>query len=339
MVTLSILIPTYNRAQKLLRLLQEIYSQIIAENLGDQIKVLISDNASKDTTKEICIQYLVDKPNFQYFRQSSNLGPNLNFLFLFEQAKTHYIWFICDDDIPLPGAIAKVLSGLENYKPDVLLFSFIQPPGSKHRAFNFTNYYEIVRDPEQIIKLVWNPKASTYVMRRIELTPDIRRELEPHYESGYLFVDITYSVLGTSNNPTLCIISEALATCDEDYVKFEFTPGILTNTYKIFYHPFVLKHFPSLPEQFKDQSYCVEIQFLFAVKMGSLIVENIRIYDEAIEQMEYKLIPLLKNPRSFIQLFFMKNNLTNLYKKIKPAVALYRHLRGSILQKKTACYL
>ncbi len=58
MAKLSILIPTYNRAPKLGRLLQNIQTEIATSGLDWQIDVLVSDNASTDSTPDVVTSFI-----------------------------------------------------------------------------------------------------------------------------------------------------------------------------------------------------------------------------------------------------------------------------------------
>ena len=143
MPSLSIVIPTFNRAGKLLRLLNNIELELFRSNLSVPIQVIVSDNASTDNTREVVSSFEATMFKLDYFCQQKNLGFDGNVRFLYDVANTDYIWFFSDDDILLPGAIATVIKGLLETKPDVLLFSFIQPRGSEIRTFNLPGQFEV----------------------------------------------------------------------------------------------------------------------------------------------------------------------------------------------------
>ena len=332
MAKLSVLIPTYNRANKLLRLLKNIETNIVDSNIKEEIEVLISDNASEDNTQEVVADYQTDKFKITYFRQSINLRFDGNVRFLYEQANTDYVWFFADDDIMLPGAILTILEGIERYKPDVLLSSFIQPPGWEGRTYTFPNRYEIITDPKTMIELVFKcTKLSVYVMKKVSFSSKQLNELKPFYENGFYFVDLSYSVLGLRDKPKLCIVSEPLSTCDDDYIKFDFPPGVFKDMYKVFYHPFVLKYHPDMIKKWRFRSYYMEIESLFAIKTGALITDKMDVYDRGIRDMKVMMIPLIKSPRVFILFIILKMNLVNAYKKIRPAVKMVTNVYRKIL--------
>lgn len=327
MVTLSLLIPTYNRSQKLSRLLKIIEKEINTLNLNEHVKVLVSDNASIDDTPAMLSEFSKKKFNLQYIRQPENIGAERNMLFLYQQAKTEYIWYIADDDIPLQGAISKIYESLNSCNPDVLLFSFIQPPGVKLKTFNFPENITIIREPKLIVELVSRyPKVSTYVLRKTSFTFAELEEIESFIGYEFIFLDIAFSVLQVSKKPTLCILSEHLATCDEDYRYFNFDPKGFLQSYKVFYHPFVKRYLPYLAEKRINVAYYTTIHFLFAVKTGFLIPSDFNKYDMAIKDIEYRFKALVKNPRVLFKLFIMKNNLVGYYKTLNPLLSILRGL-------------
>jgi glycosyltransferase involved in cell wall biosynthesis len=90
--TVTIGIPTYNRADKFLR-------SAIDSALGqtwEDIEIIVSDNCSTDDTPEIVAGY--SDPRIRYVRQQTNIGPNNNFNFCVENARGHYFLLFPDDD-------------------------------------------------------------------------------------------------------------------------------------------------------------------------------------------------------------------------------------------------
>ena len=323
MPTLSILIPTYNRVHKLLRLLKNIETEIVDTNISDPIHVIVSDNGSSDDTQTEILHFKATKYKFSYFRQEKNIGFDGNVRFLYNKADTDYVWLFADDDILLPGAISMVIKGLKETGPDVLLFSFIQPPGSEFRTFNLPGQFEVITDPKEIIKFVVKyMKISIYVLRKIEFNEAQRTELVPFYENGYFFVDLCYSVISTADKPRLCIISQPLATCDDDYINIRYGTGIFLGMFNIFYHPFVRTHLPNMAKEYRIQSYYSAIQLMFAVKMGSLKSDDPAFFEKEIRS--FKIMPylLLKSPRAFMQLLLLKLGLVWLYKEYKRYLGL-----------------
>ena len=75
MPVISICIPTYNRS----RMLAELLDSIVAQELPDDIEVIVSDDASSDDTAEIAEAYSRSIKNYTFIRQPVNLGMDRNF--------------------------------------------------------------------------------------------------------------------------------------------------------------------------------------------------------------------------------------------------------------------
>ena len=56
----------------------------------DDFKLIISDNASTDSTQKICEEYAKKDNRIQYVKQKKNLGLLKNWNFLLENATTKY---------------------------------------------------------------------------------------------------------------------------------------------------------------------------------------------------------------------------------------------------------
>jgi glycosyltransferase involved in cell wall biosynthesis len=73
----------------------------------------ISDNASTDSTQEICEQAAARDSRIVYTRQKNNIGAFLNFRFVLEQANTPYFMWAAHDDSWGPTFIEKNLMQLK----------------------------------------------------------------------------------------------------------------------------------------------------------------------------------------------------------------------------------
>ena len=116
---LCIIVPTYNRAPHLRRLLAGLQREV--EGLSAQLQFVIGDNASEDGTEAITAEFARAVPNVTVLRHASNVGPDENFCACIERATAHYFWIIGDDDLVRPGALkAVVLPVLAKHQPNLL---------------------------------------------------------------------------------------------------------------------------------------------------------------------------------------------------------------------------
>jgi glycosyltransferase involved in cell wall biosynthesis len=120
---LTIAIPTYNRAHTLEKIINQLKGQS-----KYKFTILISDDCSPDKgeTEKMVKKCQKEMPNLVFHRNRKNLGYSGNVCKLYELSKTRYIWFICDDDTVLPGAVDKILNSLVKYEPVVAIFNFKQ---------------------------------------------------------------------------------------------------------------------------------------------------------------------------------------------------------------------
>ncbi|KAF0196337.1 MAG: abequosyltransferase [Bacillota bacterium] len=106
-IKLSICIPTYNRSSFLTFAVNTIGPQ-----LTDGVEIVISDNASSDDTQAVVGELMQRWPAIRYVRQDQNVGLDRNLLYLVEQARGEYCWFVSDDDGFCEGAISTMLGAL-----------------------------------------------------------------------------------------------------------------------------------------------------------------------------------------------------------------------------------
>lgn len=113
MLKLTIGIPTYNRANLLLEVMQ-ITSQQIREVENFDVEILVSDNASTDNTAEIIKSFQKNNLDIyiQYHCNKSNLGYDENVNKLFQLASGDYVMTLSDDDGIEPNAIVTICDAL-----------------------------------------------------------------------------------------------------------------------------------------------------------------------------------------------------------------------------------
>lgn len=106
---LSLCIPTYNRATFLDSSLQRIKSQVGEFVVKCNWELIVSDNCSTDTTREVVQKYVNEGMLINYMRNSSNIGGDRNFVQCFKRATGKYIWLLGDDDYLKRGTLDKIL--------------------------------------------------------------------------------------------------------------------------------------------------------------------------------------------------------------------------------------
>jgi glycosyltransferase involved in cell wall biosynthesis len=109
---LTIIVPTYNRAENLAFLLEAL--QRDCKPVQETVSVLVSDNASTDGTGEVIKAMQAKWPELRAYRHDINCGADENFCSAVDKVETRYFWIIGDDDCPrsgLVGALVELLVG------------------------------------------------------------------------------------------------------------------------------------------------------------------------------------------------------------------------------------
>ncbi len=129
---LSILIPTYNRSERLKATIVSLLKMIEFNKLNE-IELIISDNNSSDGTQQVLESF---GDSISSFKQSSNLGYDGNVSFLFTKAKGTFVMFLADDDILLESGFISLISAIrDNSTVDCFLLNFFEGSPSGNDRF------------------------------------------------------------------------------------------------------------------------------------------------------------------------------------------------------------
>lgn len=117
MTTLTIVIPTRNRADLLKRAVESLVDS--ASRVADDIEILVCDNQSTDATPELCAQLMASHPQVRYARHaqaatSAEQSAYMGLRTLMQQGRSEYFWIFGDDDLAYPDACAEILRALRD---------------------------------------------------------------------------------------------------------------------------------------------------------------------------------------------------------------------------------
>ena len=139
---LTLAIPTYNRSACLAQLLGLLSDQLKNEY---RVELIVSDNASSDETASVVRQHVGGGLRIRYIRNSENVGADANFLQCFEQARGKYVWLFSDDDLIIPGGLAKILRYCEDSTYDLIWVT-----GSSFADFHIPPAAKVERDAIEV---------------------------------------------------------------------------------------------------------------------------------------------------------------------------------------------
>jgi glycosyltransferase involved in cell wall biosynthesis len=158
---LTIGIPVYNGENYLAETLDLILSQTFTD-----FEVIISDNASTDSTEEICRAYAARDSRIRYDRLEQNVGASRNFNRLVDMARGEYFKWAAHDDRFTPDFFERCVDVLD-HNPDVILcFSraqTIDEHGRPLELFDSKQQLGSPRAPERFFECVNVPHAQTAV--------------------------------------------------------------------------------------------------------------------------------------------------------------------------------
>ena len=113
--TIDILLPTYNGEKYLKEQLDSILNQTYKN-----IRLIISDDCSKDSTPEILEEYRKKDERIELYLQKENIGVVKGIEFLLKKVKSNYYMLADQDDVWLPIKVEKSIETLTKQNADLV---------------------------------------------------------------------------------------------------------------------------------------------------------------------------------------------------------------------------
>jgi len=118
-VELTIVIPTYNRLEKLQQTVN-----IIAPQLKKDVSLLIIDNASPVSVESnLIIPKLPFDGRIKIIRNQTNIGGNANIARAIELCETRWLWILGDDDCPALDAVSEIKRAIRSHPEAIFIKS------------------------------------------------------------------------------------------------------------------------------------------------------------------------------------------------------------------------
>ena len=109
MIKLSVIIPTFNRRNRLKKSLSNYTEEKI-----NSVEFLVIDNCSNDGTEDLVQLMIKEDHRIKYFKNPQNLGYNRNLYRGYLEAKSNWICILPDDDAIEKGFLSELVDFINN---------------------------------------------------------------------------------------------------------------------------------------------------------------------------------------------------------------------------------
>lgn len=160
-ILLSIILPVYNVAQYIPRLMNSLLDLRLPH---DKMEIIFVDDCSPDNSADIIEKYIINKYVMRLIKHKRNKraggGRNTGLL----AAKGEYVFFVDPDDEIIPEGVISAMEHLENShdKLDVAMFDILS--SSKNTLSYSSNCTDVMNGADYFLRnsVAWGPWTSMY---------------------------------------------------------------------------------------------------------------------------------------------------------------------------------
>lgn len=237
---ISVCIPTYNRDSYLDDCLKSIVDQFSDETVFNNIEIVISDNASTDSTKSIIDKYTKLFPDkIKYFRNNENMGFDKNLLNVVEKSTGIYCLTFGDDDAFMPGCFSLLIKKIEQYKAPYFMLNCFgydhtltkklspKPNRDLSKDIVYNKLADFVKSISSYLDIVGNFGGMSIQLFSREMWLRFSRSPENIYvgtQTVHLFV-----LLNVFKDQPFVLIAEPVAKTRNDNMRWDTYPGLETH--------------------------------------------------------------------------------------------------------------
>lgn len=116
--------------------IRQALDSLLAQDFTD-FELVISDNASTDATREICLEYAAKDARVRYCRNDTDIGLVNNFSRVFELCTGEYFMWAAHDDFWEPTYVSRCVKTFGNNRRTVLVCTRTRFVGSDGKTMNF----------------------------------------------------------------------------------------------------------------------------------------------------------------------------------------------------------
>lgn len=148
--TVSLAVPVYNGEQ----FLQAALTSILEQTYED-FEVIITDNASTDSTPEICRAAAKADVRIRYVRLAENIGAGPNFNHAFELSAGRYFKWCAHDDLISPNFLERCVETLSERSDAALAFGRTECINNqgKQIAWDESNFMPAIEDDDPVARM------------------------------------------------------------------------------------------------------------------------------------------------------------------------------------------
>ncbi len=186
---LSVGLPVYNGQNYLAESLDAILSQSYSD-----FELVISDNASTDTTEEMCQDYARRDARIRYIRQHKNLGAARNHDVVMQESRGEYFKWASHDDLYGTDLLARCVEALDEH-PEIVLchanMAYVDGSGNLLSRYDYTLRTDSPSAPERFRSLLFTEGGDDeYGVVRSDVIRRVRPAASYHHPGRTLVAEI-----------------------------------------------------------------------------------------------------------------------------------------------------
>jgi len=206
--TVSVIVPTYNRAHSLPRTVESVLSQTL-----EDLELIIVDDASDDDTASVVASY--DDDRIRFFEHDENQGASAARNTGIEHAEGEYMAFLDSDDVWLPTKLEKQVLTLE-LRSDEWVAAYCKAetvhPGGQNPVLKWVtelisrrNKAEGAEGGKELIGPVLSDDLHTSAGSTLIVKSDIVRKINGFDESFTRFQDPEFLIRVLKHGKLACV--------------------------------------------------------------------------------------------------------------------------------------